>query len=52
MLAALRGLATHWGNHPKVGPLLETARQSRDPEVRDAARVPSRRSISSPRAVS
>lgn len=43
MLAALRGLATHWGSHPKVGPLLESARQSRDPEIRDAAR-PLRRS--------
>lgn len=42
MLAALRGLATHWGNHPKVGPLLESARQSRDPEIREAAR-PQRR---------
>jgi len=45
MLAALRGLATHWGSHPKVGPLLESARQSRDPEIRDAAR-PLRRSAS------
>lgn len=43
MLAALRGLATHWGGHPKVGPLLESARQSRDPEIREAAR-PQRRS--------
>ncbi|HSB54719.1 MAG TPA: hypothetical protein VLD58_10200 [Gemmatimonadales bacterium] len=43
MLAALRGLATHWANHPKVGPLLESARQSRDPEIREAAR-PHRRS--------
>jgi hypothetical protein len=45
MLAALRGLATHWGSHPKVGPLLESARQSRDPEIREAAR-PFRRSSS------
>jgi hypothetical protein len=51
MLAALRGLATHWSTHPKVGPLLETARQSRDPEIRDAARVAMRRS-SSPKVVS
>lgn len=43
MLAALRGLATHWSSHPKVGPLLESARQSRDPEIREAAR-PLRRS--------
>lgn len=43
MLAALRGLAAHWHSHPKVGPLLETARQSRDPEVREAGRVPGRR---------
>jgi len=43
MLAALRGLAAHWGSHPKVGPLLESARQSRDPEIREAAR-PLRRS--------
>jgi len=52
MLAALRGLATHWSSHPKVGSLLDTARQSRDPEIRDAARAPGRRSSSSPRAVS
>jgi hypothetical protein len=53
MLAALRGLATHWGSHPKVGPLLETARQSRDPEIREAARPTTRRSgTSTPRAVS
>ncbi|MEO8636908.1 MAG: hypothetical protein ABI587_16655 [Gemmatimonadales bacterium] len=44
MLAALRGLAAHWGSHPKVVPLLEAARQSRDAEVRDAARAPARRS--------
>jgi hypothetical protein len=44
MLAALRGLATHWHSHPKVGPLLETARQSREPEVKEAARLPGRRS--------
>ncbi|MFN8653915.1 MAG: hypothetical protein U0133_18555 [Gemmatimonadales bacterium] len=43
MLAALRGLAIHWKDHPKVGPLLESARQSRDPEIREAAR-PVRRS--------
>ncbi len=46
MLAALRGLATHWGSHPKVGPLLESARQSRDPEIRDAARALRRSSTS------
>jgi hypothetical protein len=51
MLAALRGLAAHWHSHPKVGPLLETARQSRDQEVKDAARPPARRSAPSfPRA--
>ena len=44
MLAALRGLAAHWGSHPKVVPLLETARQSRDTEIHDAARAPARRS--------
>lgn len=53
MLAALRGLATHWGAHPKVGTLLETARASRDPEIREAARPPQRRTGSStPRAAS
>lgn len=52
MLAALRGLAAHWQNHPKVAPLLEAARQSRDPEIRSAARPPSRRpSASFPRAI-
>ena len=52
MLAALRGLAAHWHSHPKVGPLLEAARQSRDPEIRVAARLPARRSSASfPRAV-
>jgi len=44
MLAALRGLATHWHGHPKVIHLLETARESRDPEIRDAAKAPARRS--------
>jgi hypothetical protein len=44
MLAALRGLATHWHGHPKVLQLLETARESKDPEIRDAARPPARRS--------
>lgn len=44
MLAALRGLAQHWHSHPKVAPLLEMARQSRDQEVKDAARAPGRRS--------
>lgn len=43
MLAALRGLATHWHGHPKVLQLLETASQSKDPEIRDAARPPARR---------
>jgi hypothetical protein len=53
MLAALRGLATHWHGHPKVGPLLETARQSHDAEIREAAQVPVRRSgAATPRAVS
>jgi hypothetical protein len=52
MLAALRGLAAHWHSHPKVVPLLETARQSRDPEIRAAARLPARRpSASFPRAI-
>ena len=52
MLAALRGLATHWHNHPKVVPLLETARQSRDAEIRAAARAPARRSSATlPRAL-
>ena len=51
MLAALRGLATHWGSHPKVVPLLEAARQSRDTDIRDAARAPARRPHSTmPRA--
>jgi hypothetical protein len=51
MLAALRGLATHWRSHPKVGSLLETAQQSRDPEIREAARPPARRSgTATPRA--
>lgn len=51
MLAALRGLAAHWQSHPKVVPLLEAARQSRDPEIRAAARLPTRRSSASiPRA--
>ncbi len=39
MLAALRGLSTHWGQHPKVASLLEAARQSREPEIREAARL-------------
>jgi hypothetical protein len=53
MLAALRGLATHWRNHPKVVPLLDTARQSRDEEIRAAARSPARRpSASLPWALS
>ena len=52
MLAALRGLAAHWHSHPKVVPLLETARQSRDSEIRAAARLPARRpSASFPRAI-
>jgi hypothetical protein len=46
MLAALRGLAAHWPQHPKVGMLLDTARQSRDADVRDAARPVTRRSSS------
>jgi len=44
MLAALRGLAAHWARHPKVGSVLEAARQSRDPEIREAAKVVGRRS--------
>jgi hypothetical protein len=44
MLAALRGLAAHWNTHPKVAALLETARQSRDADIREAARLPVRRS--------
>jgi hypothetical protein len=44
MLAALRGLAMHWGTDPKVASLLEAARQSKDSEIRDAARPPGRRS--------
>ncbi len=52
MLAALRGLATHWHAHTKVGTLLETARQSRDADVREAAKIPGRRSAPGfPRAV-
>jgi len=52
MLAALRGLASHWHTHPKVIPLLEAARQSRDPEIRESARPPARRSAPSlPRVV-
>lgn len=39
MLAALRGLSSHWRQHPKVVPLLETARQSREAEIREAARL-------------
>lgn len=52
MIAALRGLASHWGSHPKVVPLLEAARQSRDTDIRDAARIPARRSYPTlPRAI-
>jgi hypothetical protein len=43
MLAALRGLATHWHGHPKVLQLLETAGESKDREIRDAARPPVKR---------
>jgi hypothetical protein len=46
MLAALRGLAAHWSQHPKAGPVLDAARQSRDEEVREAGRPPTRRSSS------
>jgi hypothetical protein len=46
MLAALRGLAAHWSQHPKAGPVLDAARQAKDPEVREAGRPPSRRSSS------
>jgi len=53
MLAALRGLAAHWQSHPRVVSLLETARQSRDAEIREAARPPGRRSSGSlPRVTS
>ncbi|HWA16284.1 MAG TPA: hypothetical protein VG817_07620, partial [Gemmatimonadales bacterium] len=51
MLAALRGLAVHWPQHPKVGMLLDTARQSRDADVRDAARPVSRRVSASYRSL-
>jgi len=47
MLAALRGLAAHWSQHPKAGPVLDAARQSRDEEVREAGRPPTRRSSAS-----
>ena len=46
MLAALRGLAAHWSQHPKAGPVLDAARNSRDEEVREAGRPPHRRSSS------
>ncbi len=42
MLAALQGLAAHWYQHPKVVPLLDAGRQSRDAEIRAAARTPAR----------
>jgi hypothetical protein len=51
MLAALRGLAAHWPQHPKVGMLLDTARQSRDADVRDAARPVTRRVSASYRSL-
>lgn len=51
MLAALRGLAAHWPQHPKVGMLLDTARQSRDADVRDAARPVTRRGSASFRSL-
>lgn len=51
MLAALRGLAAHWPQHPKVGMLLDTARQSRDADVRDAARPITRRTTASFRSL-
>jgi hypothetical protein len=44
MLAALSGLAAYWHSHPKAVQLLETASESRDPEIREAARTPARRS--------
>lgn len=47
MLAALAGLAACWHSHPKAAPLLESAKQSRDPEIREAARTPARRSYPS-----
>jgi hypothetical protein len=40
MLAALRGLATQWKHERGVTLILATARQSRDPEIRGAARPP------------
>jgi hypothetical protein len=51
MLAALRGLAAHWPQHPKVGILLDTARQSRDADVRDAARPVTRRASATYRSL-
>ncbi len=51
MLAALRGLALHWPQHPKVGLLLDHARQSRDADVRDAARPVTRRVSASYRSL-
>ena len=38
MLAALRGLATYWAQERGVPQILAAARESRDPEVREAAR--------------
>lgn len=37
MLEALRALASGWSDHPEVRDLLEEARDSDDPEVREAA---------------
>lgn len=48
MLAALRGLATHWHTHPKVATLLDAAQHSRDPEIQSAGRPPARRSGARP----
>jgi hypothetical protein len=38
-LAAVSGLARHWGSHPQVVGLLKIAREHSDPDVRLAARM-------------
>jgi hypothetical protein len=38
-LAAVAGLARHWGSHPQVVGLLKIAREHSDPDVRLAARM-------------
>jgi len=37
LLAAVSGLASYWGDHPKASELLSHARQHSDPEIRAAA---------------